>query len=152
MEISVSPILSNLAKACEKQYKPREAELFAILADYFDSVDIVDSGDKAHLPIFKDFSELSKAIGANESSYLESIRQAAIESNDRGALRMATWGSKANAIRKSAVDRYEKKGEALLEDASIFVCEACGFIFLGKEAPEICPVCKAPAIKFSKQG
>jgi len=37
-----------------------------------------------------------------------------------------------------------------MDDSSLFVCEACGFIFLGKAAPEICPVCKAPAKRFSK--
>lgn len=32
-----------------------------------------------------------------------------------------------------------------------FVCSVCGYVFEGEAAPEICPVCKAPASKFVKQ-
>ena len=32
-----------------------------------------------------------------------------------------------------------------------FVCTVCGYVFEGEAAPEFCPVCKAPASKFSKQ-
>ena len=36
MDHAYSPILSNLAKACEKQYQARAAELFRTLAEFFD--------------------------------------------------------------------------------------------------------------------
>jgi rubrerythrin len=32
-----------------------------------------------------------------------------------------------------------------------FVCSVCGYVFEGPEAPERCPVCKAPASKFVEQ-
>ncbi len=32
-----------------------------------------------------------------------------------------------------------------------FVCSVCGYVFEGEEAPDICPVCKAPKEKFNKQ-
>ena len=32
-----------------------------------------------------------------------------------------------------------------------FVCLVCGYVYEGDSAPEFCPVCKAPASKFSKQ-
>ena len=32
-----------------------------------------------------------------------------------------------------------------------FVCQVCGYVHEGSEAPEKCPVCKAPAEKFTKQ-
>ena len=32
-----------------------------------------------------------------------------------------------------------------------FVCSVCGYVFEGDAAPEICPICKAPASKFVKQ-
>ena len=32
-----------------------------------------------------------------------------------------------------------------------WVCSVCGYVHEGDEAPEICPVCKAPASKFIKQ-
>lgn len=32
-----------------------------------------------------------------------------------------------------------------------FVCNVCGYVHEGDSAPEVCPVCKAPASKFSEQ-
>ena len=32
-----------------------------------------------------------------------------------------------------------------------WVCQVCGYIHEGDQPPEACPVCKAPASKFSKQ-
>lgn len=32
-----------------------------------------------------------------------------------------------------------------------YVCSVCGYVHEGDEAPEVCPVCKAPASKFNKQ-
>ena len=31
-----------------------------------------------------------------------------------------------------------------------WVCKVCGFVFEGEEAPEVCPVCKAPKSKFEE--
>ncbi len=31
-----------------------------------------------------------------------------------------------------------------------FICAVCGYIYEGAEAPEKCPICKAPASKFSE--
>ena len=32
-----------------------------------------------------------------------------------------------------------------------FVCQVCGYVYEGDAAPEFCPLCKAPASKFTKQ-
>ena len=32
-----------------------------------------------------------------------------------------------------------------------FICTICGYVFTGKEPPEFCPQCKAPASKFQEQ-
>ena len=32
-----------------------------------------------------------------------------------------------------------------------WVCNVCGYVFEGENPPEKCPVCKAPASKFTKQ-
>jgi rubrerythrin len=141
MDHAYSPILSNLAKACEKQYRAREAELFLKLAEYFDQ--------EPEKPA-SSFSGLISDLNSDETLFLEPIRRAAAAVADRGALRMATWGGKVNAIQKSAADRYEKKGDELLEGKSVFVCQACGFLFIGEQAPELCPVCKVQSFRFSK--
>jgi len=31
-----------------------------------------------------------------------------------------------------------------------FVCTVCGYVYEGEQAPEFCPICKAPASKFNK--
>jgi len=31
-----------------------------------------------------------------------------------------------------------------------WVCNVCGYVYEGEQAPEACPVCKAPASKFTK--
>ena len=33
-----------------------------------------------------------------------------------------------------------------------WVCKVCGYVYEGPEAPEFCPVCKAPKSKFEKVG
>lgn len=33
-----------------------------------------------------------------------------------------------------------------------FVCQVCGYVHEGDAAPEKCPVCNAPAEKFTAQG
>ena len=33
-----------------------------------------------------------------------------------------------------------------------FVCTVCGYVYEGAEAPEVCPICKAPKEKFIEQG
>ena len=32
-----------------------------------------------------------------------------------------------------------------------FVCTVCGYVHEGDSAPELCPICKAPADKFKEQ-
>ena len=32
-----------------------------------------------------------------------------------------------------------------------FVCSVCGYVYEGAEAPEVCPICKAPKEKFVEQ-
>ncbi len=34
---------------------------------------------------------------------------------------------------------------------SKWVCSVCGYVFEGEQAPEVCPVCKAPREKFIEQ-
>ena len=33
-----------------------------------------------------------------------------------------------------------------------YVCKVCGYVYEGDSAPEVCPVCKAPADKFELMG
>ena len=77
-------------------------------------------------------------------------RNAAKAAGDRGSLRALTWGERITNMLSYLVGRYLKDGEAFLRDTEVWVCTACGFIYVGDEAPELCPVCKVPAWKFEK--
>ncbi|MGB4659930.1 MAG: rubredoxin, partial [Mobilitalea sp.] len=74
--------------------------------------------------------------------------QIASGASDRGALRALTWGEKVTKILASLLGRYEKQKDSLLENTNIYVCEICGFVYIGDIAPEICPVCKVPSLKI----
>ena len=136
---TLSVILSNLQKAAEKQQHFNEA------ADYGRLSEKYDSGKSAVVSP----AELKSMISGDIPEYA-SLQSDAEALGDRGILRALKWGQKVTAIQKSLLDRYDSKGEALLEGKELFLCEACGFIFLGDAAPDICPVCKAPVSRFSK--
>ena len=138
----VAAICSNLAKACEKQMKSASAAQFGTLETYYDCVREPVSADS--------LEHLNSHIASDLSDGYAAVEDAARQEHDRGALRCITWGKKVTAIHKSLLARYEKQGDALMEGNTLYVCEACGFIALGKQIPELCPICKAPSSRFVK--
>ena len=48
----------------------------------------------------------------------------------------------------NAVSRQE--GD--LTDTQVYVCTICGFVYVGNDLPDVCPVCKVPNFKFEKIG
>ncbi len=137
----LAALCSNLARGCEKQYKAKEAGLFKELADYFSSVS----------PALEDVSveKLAAALQSDIDQY-RYVRETADAASDRGAARICVWGEKVTRMLSSLVNRYLKEGEAMLAGTSVWVCSTCGFVYVGDEAPELCPVCKVPAWKFEK--
>lgn len=135
-------ICSNLQKACEKQMRATEAGLWKELVTHFTHV-----ATEANSPSLEEVTPY--LVDDIENSYPK-IALLAEAAEDRGALRCVTWGKKVTAIQKSILARYEKQGEALFEGKGLYVCEACGFIAISKEIPDLCPICKAPASRFIK--
>lgn len=139
--IEMSALCSNLSKSCEKQHRFDEAGLFNKLSEYFKS---------------KSSPVKNKGLGELEDTVLQDIsvypkaKDIVTGENDRGALRSLVWSEKVTNILKTILLRYSKKQDGLLEDTNIYVCEICGFVYIGDEPPEICPVCKAPRIKISQ--
>ena len=137
----LAALCSNLARGCEKQYKNEEAGLFRELADYFTKI----------TPAVEDVSvEKLAAALQNDIDQYGNVRAAADAASDRGAARICVWGEKVTRMLFSLVNRYLKEGEAMLAGTNIWVCSTCGFVYIGDEAPELCPVCKVPAWKFEK--
>ena len=76
--------------------------------------------------------------------------QAANSVKDRGALRTLVWSEKVSRILNSLISRYEKEGDAFLEKTNVYVCTICGFVYVGDNPPDLCPVCKVPSWKFEQ--
>lgn len=141
--MSLSIIYGSLAKAAGKQQDAASAARYDEHAQHFrreapSAGGPGGAGDLAGLLR----NDLEEAVPA--------AVEAAKQSGDRGALRALTWGEKVLKIQKSLLDRFVKQGEELLDGKELFVCQACGFIYLGAEVPVICPVCKAPASRFTR--
>ena len=137
----LAALCSSLGRGCEKQYKAEEAALFRELAAWF----------TAAAPPAKAVSteDLAEALRADVAAY-PALRAAADAAHDRGAARICVWGEKVTRMLSSLLDRYLREGEAMLEGQEVWVCAACGFIWIGEAPPELCPVCKVPAWKFEK--
>lgn len=139
---SMAAICSNMVKACEKQMRTTEMELFKKLQSYYEKrVDSIEP---------EGFSDLSGYINDDVATRYEELSDRASAGGDRGSLRCMTWGKKVTSIHKSVLARYEKQGESLLEGNTLHVCEACGFIAIAPSVPPMCPICKAPASRFMK--
>jgi rubrerythrin len=140
----ISAICSSLAKGCEKQRLIPEMEAFNKIASYFKSKTSAEKSktDTVYL------HDAAQMLDADLADGFLSANNAAKENADRGALRSLVWSEKTSAMMKSLLDRFAKEGDAMLENTKIFVCDICGFIYLGDTLPQICPVCKVPNHKI----
>lgn len=97
-----------------------------------------------------DVAKLLDWVNEDLASYFPMVKQTAESHQDRGALRALTWSEKVSYLLSSLLERYQKEGDAWLEKTNIYVCSICGFIYVGDDLPEVCPVCKVPNWKFEK--
>ena len=134
----ITYICSNLAKACEKEYKEEEQNLFAELATYF------EEKTKEVPGTIEDIKEANK----QEQKDIEQAMKIADENSDRGAKRVLTWATKTSNMMKIILENYETKGLDYIKNTKIWVCDICGFIYIGEEPPKVCPVCKVPSFKI----
>jgi len=140
--LQISALCSNLARGCEKQYRPEEAALFQQLADYFN----ISSAPVAA----PDTQQLLTLIEQDLNRDIPTANALAAQAKDRGALRALVWNEKVTKILKSLLKRYQRDGDRMLENTGVYVCVICGFVYIGKEPPAQCPVCKAPGWKLEK--
>ena len=134
----ITYICSNLAKACEKEYKEEEQSLFTELAKYFEGKTKEKTSSLEELKIENE----------KDRKELESAMKIADENSDRGAKRVLTWATKTSNMMKIILENYEKKGLDYIKNTKIWVCDICGFIYIGEEPPKVCPVCKVPSFKI----
>lgn len=138
----LSALFSNLARGCEKQYKPEEASLFMEIADYYTAA--APTVENATI------ENLAALLKEDIQERYPTVKATAEDAGDRGAQRICVWGEKVTRMLSALVEQYKNEGEAMLRDTEIWVCTVCGFVYIGKTAPELCPVCKVPSWKFEK--
>lgn len=134
----ISALCSSLARGCEKQYLDEEAKIFTKLSNYYKNKAKIESAN---------FEELITKINKDLESNYQKARNVATEKKDRGALRVITWGEKVTMILKSLLEQY-KNDHDFTKNTKVYVCDICGFIYVGDKKPEICPVCKVPSFKL----
>ena len=140
--LEISAICTNLARGCEKQYKLKEASLFTELAGYFKAA--AAPADEPNI------EKLINLIEKDLEEGFSNVNAITSDNNDRGAMRALVWSEKVTRILKSLMARYQKEGDTMLENTGVYVCTICGFVYIGDQLPEICPVCKVPNWKFDK--
>lgn len=138
-----SALCSNLAKACKKQYLAEESEAFMTLSNYFEAE--VKSNQGSIEAMLNDINEEIEETFKRSNEAVDTTGQ-------RGSKRALVWSEKVTRMLNSVLTTYEKEGDAYLEDKKVYVCEICGFIYIGNEKPHVCPVCKVPNFKMNEIG
>lgn len=132
----------NLAKGCEKQYRTREAELFRELAGWYAArMEPAAEGD---------FDELLGMVQQDLERDYPAANGNAAAAGDRGAKRALVWSEKVTRMLGSLLEQYRAEGDGLIGGTNVYVCEICGFVYVGEAPPAVCPVCKVPSFKLAK--
>ncbi|MDD4222102.1 MAG: rubredoxin [Candidatus Methanomethylophilus sp.] len=138
----MAAMCTNLAKGCEKQYLFDEQKQFLKLAEYYQS--------KAVTAVDPSAVKLLELINKSLAEEYPAAERPIKADNDRGALRVLTWSYKVTNILQRLMQRFGAEGKALLEHTSVYVCDICGFIYIGDNPPAVCPICKVPSLKLIK--
>ena len=95
-------------------------------------------------------SSLSKITASvkKDIGLFDAAMEVANVHEDRGAKRVITWASKTSRVLETILKTYEEKGIDYLKNTKIWVCDICGFVYIGEEPPKACPICKVPSFKI----
>ena len=138
----LSALFTNLAKGWEKQYQPEMAAHCNRLADYYKKRSpLTDSANLLDMKVDLENDLTSSFVTANDIS---------ATAEDRGALRALKWAEQVSRMNRSHLSRLESEGTTFIESTNVYVCEICGFLYVGDDKPEVCPVCKVPSMKMTK--
>ena len=137
----MAALCTDLGRACEKQGKTEQAAKLSMLAERFTALVPPEPGASP---------ERLEALLGEEIAAYPAVRGAVDARGDRGAARALVWGEKADRMLAILLERYRDQGESMLEGTGVWLCTACGFVYVGDAPPEQCPVCRVPAWKFEK--
>ena len=98
---------------------------------------------------------LKDAAAGENYEWTEMYAQFAVEAKEEGFTEIAALFEMVAKIEKEHEERYKKLLENIegglvfsRDNDMIWVCSNCGHIHIGKNAPEICPVCSHPKAYF----
>ena len=101
---------------------------------------------------------LADAASGENYEWTEMYRSFAETAKEEGFDRIASLFEMVGAIEKEHEERYKKLLENLESgivftdtDEVVWVCRNCGHIHVGKNAPELCPVCAHPQAYFERK-
>ena len=100
-------------------------------------------------------SNLTSAINGENGEWTDMYKRFADEAREEGYEEIAKKFEGVAAIEKEHEARFLKLRDNIEHDVvfksdkvTVWKCRNCGHIFVGEEAPEICPVCAHPRAYF----
>jgi len=101
---------------------------------------------------------LKAAADGENYEWTDMYAEFAKTAREEGFEEIATKFEQVGAIEKSHEERYrallksvEDKKVFSGDGEAIWVCRNCGHIIIGKDAPEVCPVCNHPQSYFERK-
>ena len=136
----LAALCSNLARGCEKQYRGKKRLCSPAWRSTLPRVRrrIRRPPWKPFLPLWQRTSKKAIPLSVQPPTPL------------RQGTKRSVYGRKGHKDAAFLLSQYESEGEAFLRDTPVWVCSVCGFVYVGGEPPEICPVCKVPSWKFDQ--
>lgn len=103
-------------------------------------------------------TNLTDAAAGEHYEWTEMYKEFADTAEQEGFSSIAKTMRLIASVEKAHEERYRKLLDNLKEDAvfkcddeTVWVCRNCGYIYVGKEAPKVCPACKHPQAYFERR-
>lgn len=100
-------------------------------------------------------TNLTSAINGENGEWTEMYKRFAEEAREEGYEEIAKKFEGVAGIEKEHEARFLKLRENIENDVvfksekvTVWKCRNCGHVFVGEEAPEVCPVCNHPRSYF----
>lgn len=100
-------------------------------------------------------TNLLDGVNGENYEWTDMYKNMAIEAREEGFEEIARLFEGVAAVEKEHEQRYQKllnnlnEGKVFArEEVTVWKCNNCGHIHIGKEAPQVCPVCDHPRAYF----
>lgn len=103
-------------------------------------------------------ANLADGAAGENYEWTEMYKEFADVAQEEGFTDIAATMRMIASVEKSHEERYRKLLDNLEKDVVfkcdsevVWVCRNCGYIYVGKEAPAVCPACKHPQAFFERR-